>query len=296
MRTRKLLLALAGLLPALFTGAVGNDDSLSVIQVMTYNIRYDARADEEAGWGWSQRKEELCRFISFCSPDVFGIQEGLVDQVKYLDQKLQVYAWIGAGRDDGREAGEFVAIFYKKDRFDVLESGNFWLSETPEEPGLKGWDAACTRMVTWGKFRDRQNGKVFFFFNTHFDHVGTVARMESARLLLGKIQEVAGGDCCFLAGDLNATPDSEPVDLLLNPAKHHLEGVDGLQDAREAALQKLGPAYTYTGFDACKSEEQRIDYIFTKKGVRVLEYAVIAQQIGYRYLSDHLPVFARLAF
>jgi len=282
------------LLPALSAATAGSADSLSVINIMTYNIRYDARSDEEAGWGWSQRKDELCHFISFCSPDIFGIQEGLVHQVNYLEQKLQDYAWMGAGRDDGREEGEFVAIFYKKERFEVLKSGNFWLSETPEAPGLKGWDAACTRMVTWGEFKDRQSGKVIFYFNTHFDHVGTVARKESAGLLLYRIHELAGDVCCFLTGDLNATPDSEPVDLLLNPAKHHLEGVDGLQDAREAALQRLGPAYTYTGFNACKSEELRIDYIFTKKGVRVLEYAVIAQQLNYRYLSDHLPVFASI--
>ena len=148
------------------------------LYVGTYNIRYNNPDDTTEGNGWERRYPHLCDFINFEEPAIFGTQEVLADQLRDLRKGLDGYGYLGVGRDDGKEAGEYAAIFYKTNRLEVLESGNFWLSETPEKPSL-GWDAACVRICTCGKFMDRTTGKVFFFFNTHMDHEGIVARRES---------------------------------------------------------------------------------------------------------------------
>lgn len=162
------------------------------LYVGTYNIRYNNSNDEKEGNAWAMRCPQLCDFINFEQPDIFGTQEVLVDQLLDLKKRLDGYDYIGVGRDDGKERGEYAAIFYKKDQLRLLDSGNFWLSPTPEHASL-GWDAACIRICTWGKFQDKTSGKQFLFFNTHMDHVGVIARRESAQLILKRINQLSKG-------------------------------------------------------------------------------------------------------
>lgn len=182
--------------------------SAQQLYVGTYNIRYDNPNDRKEGNAWAQRCPQLCDFINFEQPAVFGTQEVLATQLHDLLQGLEGYAYIGVGRDDGREEGEYAAIFYRKDLLKLLDSGNFWLSQTPDRPSL-GWDAACIRICTWGKFEDKTTGKQFYFFNTHMDHVGTVARRESTRLILQRIGQLAKSQPTILTGDFNVDQTDE---------------------------------------------------------------------------------------
>lgn len=172
------------------------------LYVGTYNIRYNNPNDEKESNAWTQRCSHLCDFINFEQPEIFGTQEVLVDQLYDLIKGLDGYDYIGVGRDDGKEKGEYAAIFYKKEQLRLLESGNFWLSTTPEKASL-GWDAACIRICTWGKFQDISTGMQFLFFNTHMDHVGVIARRESAQLILNQIKQLAKGVPTILTGDFN---------------------------------------------------------------------------------------------
>ena len=149
--------------------------------VGTYNIRNDNSDDRKEGNAWPKRCQVICDMMNFEQPDIFGTQEVLVGQLRDLKQGLDGYDCIGVGRDDGKEAGEYSAIFYKKDKLKRLDYGNFWLNETPDKPAL-GWDAACIRICTWGKFQDVKTKLKFYFFNLHMDHVGVVARREAAWL------------------------------------------------------------------------------------------------------------------
>jgi len=151
------------------------------INVMTFNIRYNNPNDGINQW--ENRKDNVCGIIKKYHADIVGVQEALFDQVTYIDDQFPKFEFIGVGRDDGKKSGEFSAIFYDSSRFKKINSDNFWLSETPEIPGSLGWDAACVRIVTWGQFRDLKTGKSLFVFNTHFDHLGKKARIESAHLL-----------------------------------------------------------------------------------------------------------------
>lgn len=187
--------------------------SLSVtaqsLLVGSYNIRYKNDGDSIEGNVWSKRSQVICDQLNWEQPDIFGTQECFVHQLKDLERMLDGYAYIGVAREDGKEDGEHSAIFYKKDRFEKLNEGNFWLSETPDRPG-KGWDAACTRICTWGEFRDKSTQFRFFFFNLHMDHVGIIARRESAKLIVEKIKEIAGKDApVVLTGDFNVDQTNE---------------------------------------------------------------------------------------
>ena len=186
--------------------------------VGSYNIRYKNWNDSVQGEHWQKRCQVICDQVNFMSPDIFGTQEVLWEQLQDMKKALDGYDYIGIGRDDGERGGEHEAIFYKKDKLQLLNHGDFWLSETPEKPGL-GWDAACIRICTWGKFsakvpdlnqrrglfnrRPRYQEKVFYFFNLHMDHVGVVARREAAKLVVAKIREIAQGEPVILTGDFN---------------------------------------------------------------------------------------------
>ena len=201
----------------------------------TFNLRMDTEKDGVNAW--PNRKEMVKGLIRFHDFDIFGTQEGfkhMLDGIAELDG----YAYIGAGRDDGEDAGEHSAIFYKTSRFDLLDKGNFWFSETPDVPG-KGWDATCcNRICSWGKFRDKESGKVFYFFNSHYDHQGKVARRESSKLLIARIKQIAGTDATvFATGDFNAVPTDEPMvtlasdGLLLDWYGRYLQQLqDGFRD------------------------------------------------------------------
>jgi endonuclease/exonuclease/phosphatase family metal-dependent hydrolase len=250
---------------------------------LTYNIRYDTPNDSADAW--PERRDFLAGQLRFHKPDVFGIQEGLRRQVEYLQQELPDYKHVGVGRDDGREAGEYSALFYRADRFRALESGTFWLSETPDKVS-KGWDAALPRICTWALLEDSAAGSRMWVFNTHFDHIGKAARKASAALILQKISEKnTTGDPVVLMGDFNAEPEEEPIAVLQTT----------LNEARDASREPpFGPEGTFNGFKFREPVNRRIDYIFVSPGQHVLQYAVLSDSRNCHYPSDHLPVLVRV--
>lgn len=261
----------------------------SSLTVMSFNIRLDTPADGDNAWPY--RKEMVASMIRFHRADVAGLQEVLHHQVTQLDSLLHDYAWIGSGRDDGAKEGEYSPIFYNKEKLECLLNGQFWLSEHPNTPGI-GWDAACPRIVTWGKFRNRHNGKTCYHFNTHFDHVGQTARSESARLIKRKIQEIAGDAPVILTGDFNFLPSSEPYRILTDPQ----EGrplTDGYLVSREPPH---GPDGSWSGFHIAGEPGRRIDYIFVSAGVHIQRYGILSDSWSGKFPSDHLPVLAGIEF
>ena len=271
------------------TGRQGvNATEGAFVRVMSFNIRYNNPADNENGW--AHRKSMVASMLRFHRADLIGVQEALRDQIADLEQLAPEYAWCGVGRSDGKADGEFSAIFYRKARFELLDQSTFWLSETPEVIGSKGWDAALPRVVTWAKFRDRKTKTTFFHFNTHFDHRGERARAESARLLLKQIEKISGSLPIILTGDFNGNESSEPYRILTSGATKGQK----LQDARQlSGGGHHGPTSTFNGFGALR-QNMRIDYIFVRDRVTVLQHGVLADQWDGRWPSDHLPVLAEL--
>lgn len=276
---RKILLALVGSL-FLIQGAIAQKGT--PLTIATYNLRYNNAGDGVNAW--PNRKEMVKGLVRYHDFDIFGTQEALIGQLRDVAE-LKEYAFFGAGRDDGKEGGEHSAIFYKKDRFKVLASGNFWLSETPEKPG-KGWDATCcNRIASWLKLRDLITKKEFYFFNVHFDHQGVVARRESGKLMVKKIKEIAGNTPAICTGDFNSTPDTEQIkemQTILNDAKAVTE------------MPAYGPEGTFNAFKFTAPMADRIDYIFTARPIKVLKYAVLTDSKEQRYPSDHQPVVAKI--
>lgn len=250
--------------------------------VATYNLRYDNKNDGLNAW--PNRKENVKALIKFHEFDLFGTQEGLRNQLNDIAE-LKEFAFLGAGRDDGKEAGEHSAIFYKKDRFNVLQSGNFWLSETPDKPG-KGWDATCcNRICSWAKFSDRRTKKNFYFFSVHFDHQGVEARRQSGKLMVAKIKEIAKNEPVILVGDFNSTPETEQMQTI---------GAL-LSDTRTITdTPPYGPEGTFNSFKFDALMDKRIDYIFVGKAFDVRKYGVLTDAKEQRYPSDHQPVMVKL--
>jgi len=253
------------------------------VSFLTYNIRYDNPAD--SGDAWPKRREFLASQLRFHSPDVFGIQEGLKHQVVYLLEQLPAYNFVGVGRDDGREDGEYSALFFKRDRFRLLESGTFWLSERPDTVS-KGWDAALPRICTWALLAEKRGKRKFLVYNTHFDHIGKEARKSSAALILRKILEKNTKNYpVVVMGDLNSGPNSEPVWMFSQ----------NLRDAyAHTAEPPFGPSGTFNGFKFHDPVELRIDYIFVSPDLKVQKYAVLSDSRNCRYPSDHLPVLIQI--
>ncbi|MGH7495620.1 MAG: endonuclease/exonuclease/phosphatase family protein [bacterium] len=268
----------------------GNPVSLNV---MSFNIRYGNPGDGENAW--PHRKDLVAHTIQFHQADLIGLQEALKSQLDELSTLLPEYKWLGQGRDDGGEKGEYSAILYRNDRFDLLQSGTFWLSATPEQPGSIGWDAAITRIVTWAKFEDKRSNKAFYHFNTHFDHVGERARLESAKLLLERIQGLIPSTGVIVTGDFNATDTSLAYQALAGgPLRKTPTQQALLFDTRqESKLPHYGPAYTFHGFGRA-TERTRIDYVFVSRQFKALRHAAIAEPCEERYASDHLPVMAEI--
>lgn len=251
------------------------------ICVASYNIRYNTPNDGVNAW--PNRKEMVKSLVRYHEFDVFGVQEALRGQLNDLAE-MNEFAFIGKGRDDGKEAGEHSAIFYKKDRFKVLQSGDFWLSETPDKPG-KGWDATCcNRICSWAKFTDQTTNKDFYFFSVHFDHQGVEARRQSGKLMVEKIKEIAKDAPVICVGDLNSTPETEQVQTiqtLLNDAY------------RVTTTPPYGPVGTFNSFKLNAPLENRIDYVFVSKNIDVQKYAVLTDSKEQRYPSDHQPVVVK---
>ncbi|MGV3603947.1 MAG: endonuclease/exonuclease/phosphatase family protein [Dyadobacter fermentans] len=254
----------------------------ATINVASYNLRYNTPNDGVNAW--PNRKENVKGLIRFHEFDIFGVQEALVGQLKDVAE-LPEFTYYGKGRDDGKEGGEHSAIFYKKDRFKLLKSGDFWLSETPDKPGL-GWDATCcNRICSWAQFEDLKTKKKFFFFNVHFDHQGVEARRQSGHLMVKKIKEIAGNSTAILTGDFNSTPETEQIKTL---------GA-ALNDTHDVTKQApYGPEGTFNSFKFDAPMKARIDYIFVSKNVDVLKYGVLTDSKEQRYPSDHQPVLVKI--
>ena len=253
-----------------------------VNRIMTYNIRYDNLNDGVDQW--ANRKSEVIDFLKYYEPDLLGIQEGLLNQVQYLSNHLPGYAMIGVGRDDGVDRGEYSSIFYNKEKLSLIEASTFWLSETSHKVSV-GWDASMERICTYGLFEAKNTKERILVLNTHFDHIGKVARAESAKLILKKIRELnIVSYPVVLMGDFNAQPEDEPIAILTQELE------DGSSIAKGGIY---GPEGTFTGFKKDLIPTRRLDYIFTK-GLEVMKYRHIDDRMkNSNYLSDHLPVLIK---
>ncbi len=252
---------------------------------MSFNVRYD-NPDDGAN-AWSHRLERVANEMT--QAELIGVQEALSHQVEQLAEELPGYEWVGTGRNDGKEGGEFTPIFFKTSVFELLESATFWLSETPDEPGSTGWDAALPRIATSVRLKVRNTELEFQVINTHFDHRGRQARLQSARLLSERIQKYTGPN--LLLGDLNITPDTDAFVILL--------GEGELQDAYAVStIPPKGPTGTFSGFleHDQLNEAPRIDYILVSSHWAVTSYEAVVSVRNGRYVSDHLPVRAQIRF
>lgn len=281
------------------------------INVATYNIRQQNGVDNAAGNGWERRAPIVAQLIRFHDFDIFGTQEGFKNQLEDIKAALPGYDYIGVGRDDGKEAGEHSAIFYRTDLFDVVDHGDFWLSETPDRPGL-GWDAVCVRICTWGKFRHKPTGKELLFFNLHMDHIGTTARVESAKLIKRKIDELGSELPTFLTGDFNVDQHSPSYATIIEGGT--------LTDSHDRSRFVYELNGTFNNYRTDGYSTSRIDHIFVSPNVDVEKYGVLtdtyrtpeetpdevktsyapAEVKIHRYTartpSDHFPVLTTVTF
>ena len=275
-------------LPLFSLCSSGNDDPapapapgkewLDPIRVATYNIQYDNR-NEEAG-RWENRKEIVCRLLEAEDFDIFGAQEPYKFQIEDMAAALPGYTWIGTSvtGEDNVERRHFNPIFYKTDKFEVLESGSFWYSETPNVPNTKFSDSYSPRMCNWAHFRVKATGKEFYYFNTHLDHKGVVARREGVKLVVREVQQIAGRKAAVVVGgDLNSTID----DRIFDPLKKFMT------PAREKApvTDRKG---TYNGWGQAPNS-MVIDHLFVRN-MKCLSYRTLDGDYGVPYISDHYPI------
>lgn len=281
------------------------------LNVASYNVRLLTDADYKSGNGWSQRVDCLCDVIRFSDFDIFGAQEVKYEQLSDMLYRLQDYDYVGVGRDDGAQGGEYSPVFYKKERFTLLDSGTFWLSETPDKVS-KGWDARHKRVCSWGYFKDKVSRRKFWFFNLHMDHIGIVARRESAKLVVARIAEMCGKNALVvLTGDFNVAQDNEIYGIFAD--------CGFLKDSYEAAEFRFAPTGTFNSFKPQNFTTRRIDHIWVSDNARVDRYGVLtyhfwgresgensrlndapkeikAEKRTIRLPSDHYPVNVFLSF
>lgn len=256
------------------------------LTVMTLNMRYDN--PEDGANNWRFRRERIAELIRSEAVDLLGTQEVLANQFDDLQALLPGYRAVGVGREDGARAGEFNAVFFRSDRFELLDSGVFWLSENPETPGSKGWDGACERLATWTVLRDKSGGELLFI-NTHLDHIGEQARREGVALLLRRIETLRAGRPVILTGDFNAGPSS--------PVVARVVADSALRSAWDTAPIRSGSAWSFSDFGQLPEEERPlIDYVFYGGGLEVVSCSILPDTLGGGYLSDHAPVEARLKY
>ena len=259
--------------------------SAQTLTVATYNLLYDNRGD--SGNLWVNRAPIQSNLIRFHDFDVVGIQEGLINQLEDLSKALPQYTRYGIGRDDGKAAGEHSAIYYKKDKFKLLKRGDFWLSQTPDQPG-KGWDATCcNRICSWVQLQDIASKKIFYFFNVHFDHQGVIARIESAKLMIEKIKTIAGNTPAVFTGDLNGGRNSDCYKYIANA------GVT--KDSYDLAGFTYENNGSFNSFRTPRGMEV-IDHIFVTKQFTVKKWGILTDTYFGKYPSDHFPVMAVVSF
>lgn len=262
------------------------------VRVMSINVRYDNKWDGDNGW--VNRRDRVARAISFYDADIVGAQEVLANQLADLRERLPQYDMIGLGREDGVAKGEFEPLMFRRDRFELVDSGHFWLSATPEIKGSLGWDGACVRMASWARLRDRRTGRLLVAMNTHLDHEGPEARRMGARLLTERLMKIAGGNevPVVLTGDFNSVPASEPVDIITDPASP-----SHLRSSRDAAALLYGPAWSFHDFGRIPYDKRElIDYVFVSPSAGVRSFGVLAETENDEFISDHCPVIANVTF
>lgn len=267
----------------LFTSLINPLFSQNSLRIMTFNIRYNNPDDGK--FSWANRKSLVFNTIASHKVDVLSIQEGLYSQINDLEGAFPNYARIGVGRDDGKQSGEFSAIFFRKDRFELIDNSTFWLSQTPLIAGSRGWDAVCNRIVTWVKLKDKKTGTFFFVFNTHFDHVGEVARRESAQLLLNQVANIAGTSAFVITGDFNGNEQSVPYQILINSTSPKL-----LNTRYVSKNGSKGPDCSFISFNVEFKKGEVIDHIFINSRSKALNHKIIDDNVNGFYPSDHLPV------
>ena len=249
----------------------------------TFNLRYDNPGD--TGNLWKNRAPVAAALIRFHEFDIVGTQEGLRNQLDDLQNNLPEYAWYGIARDDGKTKGEHSAIFYKKDKFNVLDSGNFWLSQTPDRPGF-GWDARNNRICSWVKLKEKKSKHTFYVFNVHYDHRGMEARRESSKLILAKISSIAGTQPVILTGDFNGNHQSEWYNYINNS--------ELLKDALSQVNQPYMNNGSFNSFQANNPSNDIIDHIFVTKQWHAVRYGILTDTYHGKYPSDHYPVLVEV--
>lgn len=278
---RILLVLLTLLMSVSYISAAKNDNNSKGIKVMSYNIRYGEANDGTNSWAW--RYPATAEMITDQQPDVFGVQEALSYQIRFIEENFRDYTYVGVGRDNGKKEGEYAAIFWNKKTVSMLKWGTFWLSETPDKPSM-GWDAACSRTATWALMKDKKTGRKFYFVNTHLDHVGAEAQKNGLQLIIDKLAELNKDSYpVVLTGDFNVTPE--------NPALQILEGK--MKCARNVA-SKTDNKGTYNNWGKAS---KLIDYIYFSGFSECPEFETVTKKYAKRsFVSDHFPITARLIF
>lgn len=255
----------------------------------TFNIRCISGDDDKKGVGWDSRKDRACQWVIDNKIDIVGMQEVTHQQLLDILKRMPQYDYVGVGRNDGKEDGEATPVFYRKDKYEALDKGNFWLSETPDIVGSKGWDAALPRVASWVKLKDKETGKIFMAVNTHFDHIGTTARVESAKLIMTKIKEIVGDKPAAVTGDFNIE-DTDPAYVTMVSSEFVMK------DAYKISPKNSGAKYTYHAYSSLgKGKAPKIDFIFVTPQIKVKQ-TFIVNDSPTEPLSDHNPHWADLSF
>jgi endonuclease/exonuclease/phosphatase family metal-dependent hydrolase len=262
------------------------------LSIAGYNIRNDNTKDVKNGNAWKDRAPRIVSLVNYEAWDVLAMQEVTHSQLQDLQQSLTDYNYIGVGRNDGATKGEYTPIFYKTSRIKCLQHGTFWLSETPDSVGTKGWDAALPRICTWVFLKDKASGRKFWVFNLHLDHVGQKSRVESARLVLQRIAEMCNNAPFVLTGDFNVNQHSDVYAELIASGKFF--------DTYETARHRMAENGSFNGFRATRHSDEHIDHIFVSKHFQVHRYGILTpfywvknastQEVQLRHYSDHFPI------
>ena len=285
---KKLYFPAALILLLLLPGCNRKHDA-DTLKVMTFNIRYDNPHDSINAW--PNRASFLCRFLNDEEPDLIGMQEVLNHQYEYIDSALTAYSSVGVGRSDGAKQGEMNPVFFRKDRFDLIRSKTFWLSDSPSMAGSQAWGANLPRIVTWVELAEKNTSKHFYFFNTHFAHDSDSARIMSSGLLLSKVDSITADFPFVITGDLNMRISARGYEILTGP----FESVPLFSDTYAVTEKRpTGPAYTFNGFSDSISSG-RIDYIFVRNGMKVSDHRTFIKKEHGVYISDHWPVMATVS-
>ena len=283
MRKFTAILTAAFLMLPIISSAAQKQEKDYDLKVISYNIRMGAAKDGTNSWEF--RYPATALMIEDQKPDVFGLQEAFSYQVRFIAENFKDYDNVGVGRDNGKDKGEFMSIFWNKKTVKMIKWGTFWLSETPDKPSM-GWDAACKRTATWALMKDTKTGRMFYFVNTHLDHKGKEAQRKGLELIVSRIDEInPKGYPMVLTGDFNIKPD--------NVALKGLE--EKMQSARKIA-PKTDNAATFNNWGKAKAD-MVIDYIYVSGFSACTEYHTINEKYGdWKYISDHYPIYAKLIF